>query len=56
MVARNDVGFMIETRKFHDRQAGCKTMVLNLRLREAGGIAMMAFDLPHCALLLLPHQ
>jgi hypothetical protein len=29
-VARNDIGFMIETRKFHDRQAACKTMVLNL--------------------------
>jgi hypothetical protein len=45
---------MIETRKFHDRQAGCKTMVLNLRLRDAGGIAVMALDLPHCTLLPLP--
>jgi hypothetical protein len=38
---------MIETRKFHDRQAACKTMVWNLRLKEAGGIAVMALDLPH---------
>jgi hypothetical protein len=45
---------MIETRKFHDRQAGCKTMVLNLRLREAGDITVMALDLPHCTLLPLP--
>jgi hypothetical protein len=45
---------MIETRKFHDRQAGCKTMLLNLRLRAAGGIAVMALDLPHCTLLPLP--
>ena len=29
-------------------------MVLNLRLREAGGIAVMALDLPHCTLLPLP--
>lgn len=45
---------MIETRKFHDRQAGCKTMLLNLRLRAAGGIAVTALDLPHCTLLPLP--
>ncbi len=45
---------MIQTRKFHDRQAGCKTMSLNLRLREGGGRAVMALDLPHGTLLPLP--